>query len=129
MKRFIITKNEFNSQQFCLYDGEGYGMYTWGSTSQRRICYDKKLNKPYINTWKWGGRFEDDYTEREYLDIVDEFDTIACMYANDINMEEIYGCMALIIYNIELYGLIIDVAVKLPKEYINVSFNSSPDFK
>ena len=78
MKRFIITKNEFNPQQFCLYlyDVEGYGMYTWGSTSQRRICYDKKLNMPYINTWEWGGRFEDDYTEREYLDIVDEFDTL-----------------------------------------------------
>lgn len=50
------------------------------------------------------------------FDIVDKFDTIACMYANDINMEEIYGCMALIIYNIELYGLIIDVAIKLPKD-------------
>lgn len=57
-------------------------------------------------------------------DIVDEFDTIACMYANDIDMEEIYGCMALIMYNIELYDLIIDVAIKLPKDndlYIKIS--------
>lgn len=76
MKRFIVTKNEFNPQQFCLYDVEGYGMYTWGSTSQRSINYDEELNKPYIDTWEWGGHFEDDYTEREYLDIVDEFDTL-----------------------------------------------------
>lgn len=76
MKRFIVTKNEFNPQQFCLYDVEGYGMYTWGSTSQRSINYDEELNEPYIDTWEWGGCFEDDYTEREYLDIVDEFDTL-----------------------------------------------------
>lgn len=43
MKRFIVTKNEFNPQQFCLYDVEGYGMYTWGSTSQRSINYDEEF--------------------------------------------------------------------------------------
>ena len=57
-------------------------------------------------------------------DIVDKYDTIACMHADDIHVEEIFGCMALIIYNIELYELIIDVAIKLPKDsdlYIQLS--------
>lgn len=58
------------------------------------------------------------------FDIVNKYDTLASMYANDIHMEEIFGCMALIIHHVKLELLTLDVATKLPKDndlYIQIA--------
>lgn len=58
------------------------------------------------------------------FDIVDKYDTLASVFANDINMEELFGCMTLMIHRDELYSLILDIATHLPKDndiYIQIA--------
>lgn len=50
------------------------------------------------------------------FDIINKYDTLCSMYANDINVGEIFGCMALIMHYVELENLTLEVASKLPKE-------------
>lgn len=58
------------------------------------------------------------------FDIVNKCDTLVSMHANDIHMDEIFGCMTLIMHYVKLEHLTLDVANKLPKDndlYIEIS--------
>lgn len=64
------------------------------------------------------------YGTTNTLDIVDDCNIILTLYLNDIDLSELWGCMALIIHFDDILSLIIDVAEELSPEhpiYIEIS--------
>ena len=80
MKKYLVEKYKVNSDNinYQLYDTQWYAFESSFTSIHRDICYNEEKQECYIEFWYVNLEEENEWPrcKIEYLDIIEEFDTL-----------------------------------------------------